>query len=595
MKKVIWVLVSCILIVSLLITACSKTEEPDDTTTGEQPKSEKPQYGGDLTLAWNVSEPDFDLINWFSTAPQHLAHQGFWEGDWTLGPAGGYGQNVVTWEDNTNVPDLNVGAILESWEWTVNEQDNTVTTKVIVRDNIYFQDIDSEAGNLINGRKMTTEDVQWCWQQHISNENSDNYISFPDCRGFVVEKTGPQELSITMPFHLHLDALMRYFSYVLIFPPELWDAYGYDSCIDVTKSVGTGPYYISDYIPSNMVELKKNANYWRTNPIGPGEGDKLPYTDSVKYIIMPDSSTRQAALRTGQIDMMALISWEDAGYLESQNKSLMKAQRGSGQVSSAFFRMDQKPFDDVRVRQAMLYGIDLNAINESLYNGLGDLISFPYFYTPAYADLYLGLDDPAMPAEVKDMYTYNPEKAKALLTEAGYPDGFKTDITVSSWEQATVDYYSVAKEYWKTIGVDVDIKTVTDNGQLISTNASLGFNGMIAQFISPVSTFPEQAQYTGESWLNPSRVKDPVVIDGAAAIRAAGVTDLTEAMKKTKELTKYMLAQVYAIPAPRYPNYCMWWPWLKNYTGEVNVGYMVADTWTQFVWIDQALKKSMGY
>jgi len=603
MKKILWVLVSCLMALSLVIASCGTKEEPAGETeepTGEteepiEQQTEKPEYGGDIVLSWNVGEPDFDLINWFSTAPQHLAHQGFWEGDWTKGPAGGYGTNEVTWEDNTNVPDLNVGAILESWEWTVNSADDTVTTKVIVRDNIYFAEPDSEAGRLVGGRKMTTEDVQWCWQQHISNENSDNYISFPECRDFVVEKTGPQELSITMPFKLHLDALMRYFSYVLIFPPELWDEYGYESCIDITKSVGTGPYYISDYVPSNMVELTKNDNYWRTNPIGPGEGDKLPYADSVKYIIMPDASTRQAALRTAQIDMMALIAWEDAEYLETQNNKLVKAQRGSGQVSSAFFRMDQAPFDDVRVRQAMLYGIDLNEINETLYNGLGDLISFPYFYTPAYADLYLGLDDPEMPADVKDMYTFNPEKAKALLTEAGYPDGFTTDITMSSQEQVTVDYYSIAKEYWSQIGVDVNIKTVTDNGQLIGVNAGLGFDGMIAQFISPVSTFPEQAQYTGDSWLNPSRVSDPVVIEGAEEIRAAGVTSLTEAMKKTKELTKYMLAQVYAIPAPRYPNYCMWWPWLKNYTGEVNVGYMVADTWVQFVWIDQALKKSMGY
>jgi peptide/nickel transport system substrate-binding protein len=286
------------------------------------------------------------------------------------------------------------------------------------------------------------------------------------------------------------------------------------------------------------------------------------------------------------------VAWEDAENMEKTTPAILKKRTASGQIPSAFFRMDQTPFNDVNVRKAMLYGIDLNAINDSLYKGLGDLISFPYFYFPAYARLYLGLDDPAMPADVKDMYTYNPEKAKQLLADAGYPEGFKTEITLV---QAWADYYSIAKEYWSKIGVDVELKIVADFGQLISTNASLGFNGMIAQFISPVSTYPEQAQYTGDSWLNPSRVNDPYVNQMAADVRALGVTDFDASMDLMKELTKYILAQVYAVPAPRYPTYSLWWPWLKNYNGERLVGYMVADNWNKYVWIDQDLKAEMGY
>jgi ABC-type transport system substrate-binding protein len=275
---------------------------------------------------------------------------------------------------------------------------------------------------------MTTEDMAWALDQMLRNPDSQNFQGFPETREVPVTVTGPNEITIVHPFSLHLDSIMRLFAYSLVFPPELWDEYGYESCTDVMNTVGTGPFMIQDYVPSNLVTLVRNPNYWDTNPIGPGEGDQLPYVSGVKYIIIPDTSTQQAALRTGKLDMMGMIEWEAADTLETQAPELMKKRTASGQVPSAYFRLDQAPFDDLRVRKALLYGIDLNAINDSLYQGVGDLVSFPYYYQPGYDRLYLGLDDPEMPAEVKDMYTYNPDKAKELLAEAGYPNGFKTDI-----------------------------------------------------------------------------------------------------------------------------------------------------------------------
>jgi peptide/nickel transport system substrate-binding protein len=621
MKKLFWVMICCVMTISLVTASCGISEdtggkvteedtgqtistetetstgsgsavyEKDVTDTAVEKSSDKPQYGGSLNLLQGA-EPDFDLINWFSTSPQHAICESVWEGDWTKGPAGGYGENLVDWGDHTNVPTLFIGRIATDWAWDVDEETNTVITVIHVRDNVYYGQPDTEAGRIAAGRKMTTEDVAWAIEQMLRNPDSQNYQGFPETREVPVEITGPGEITITHPFKLHLDSIMRLFAYALVFPPELWDAYGYDSCTDVMNSVGTGPFMIRDYVPSNLISLKRNPNYWKTNPIGPGQGDQLPYVESLKYIIIPDLSTQLAAARTGKLDSIGYVAWEDAENMEKTTPAILKKRTASGQIPSAFFRMDQTPFNDVNVRKAMLYGIDLNAINDSLYKGLGDLISFPYFYFPAYARLYLGLDDPAMPADVKDMYTYNPEKAKQLLADAGYTEGFKTEITLV---QAWADYYSIAKEYWSKIGVDVELKIVADFGQLISTNASLGFNGMIAQFISPVSTYPEQAQYTGDSWLNPSRVNDPYVNQMAADVRALGVTDFDASMDLMKELTKYILAQVYAVPAPRYPTYSLWWPWLKNYNGERLVGYMVADNWNKYVWIDQDLKAEMGY
>jgi peptide/nickel transport system substrate-binding protein len=585
-KKIVWIIVSCLMVLSLVIASCGQKEG------GEVQEKEKPEYGGMITLS-QVADPNFNLLGFFATAPQHLAHQSIWDGDWAKGPAGGYGENIVDWGDSTNVPDLNTGFIAESWSFKVNEDAQTVDTVIKVRDNVYFAQPDTEAGRLAGGRKMTTDDVLWCLDQYINNPESDNYTGFPMCIGIHPVKTGPNEITITHPFKLHLDNIMRLFSYSLIFPPELWDKYGYDSCTNIMLSVGTGPYYVKDYVVSNMILLERNTNYWKTDPVGPGKGNQLPYADNVKYIIMPDLSTRQAALRTANIDQMEGFTYEDMELMTSQVPELKSAKRGGGHNSPVFFRLEDPPFNDINVRRAMMLGVDLNAINESLYRGDATLINFPYFYTPAYADLYLGVDDPEMPASTKELFTYNPEKAKQLLSDAGYPNGFKTDLTiVSIW----ADYYSILVDYWAKIGVDVELKTVSDFGQLISVNSERAWKGMLAQFISPCSTYPEQAQYTGDSWLNPSRLNDPYINEMADKARAAGVTSLKEAMGITKELTKYLLAQVYAIPAPHYPLYVLWWPWLKNYTGETWCGYMTLDsTWLQYPWVDQTLKKSMGY
>ena len=609
-------MICCIMTISLVIASCgesddsggkvteedtgqtitTKTEEKEvKTELGTEEKIEvstdSPQYGGTITIMMGA-DPDPDLLGYFASSPQHIAHNSIWDGDWTKGPAGGYGESIVLWEESTHNPNLNEGYVAESWRFEVNEDTQTVDTIIQLRDNIYFAQPDTEAGRMVGGRKLTIDDVVWCLEQHLRNPESDNYAGFPEDREVPVVKTGPNEITLTYPIATHFSGIMREFSYVLMFPPELWDTYGLQSTVDLNLSVGTGSFMIKDYVVSNMVLMERNPTYWKTDPIGPGMGNQLPYADKVKFIIIPDLSTQQAALRTAGIDRLNMLKKEDSDLLVNQNSALKVAQRGGGHEQCVYFRMDSPPFDDVRVRQAMQMAINMDELNESLYAGEATYFVFPYYYTPGYADLYLGMDDPAMPADVKEIYTYNPTKAKQLLADAGYPNGFETDLTlVAAW----ADYYSVLKEYWSAIGVTVNLKPVPGFGELIGTNAGLAFEGMIAQFISPCSTYPEQAQYTGDSWLNPSRIMDPYVDEMAEKARIECVYDLKSAMGITKELTAYLLKNTYAVQALHYPLYTVWWPWMKNYTGESSVGYMTWDSWVQFVWVDQDLKASMGY
>ena len=73
------------------------------------------------------------------------------------------------------------------------------------------------------------------------------------------------------------------------------------------------------------------------------------------------------------------------------------------------------------------------------------------------------------------------------------------------------------------------------------------------------------------------------------------ITDEMGAMAKTKELMKYVLDQAFAIQNPDCPRYVMYWPWIRNYSGERSIGYFWVHSWPQFVWLDEDLRKEMGH
>jgi len=181
-----------------------------------------------------------------------------------------------------------------------------------------------------------------------------------------------------------------------------------------------------------------------------------------------------------------------------------------------------------------------------------------------------------------------------LTPRQTYPTGFKASVVITG--QDVADYYSIVKDQWSKVGIDLEIMQVADVGALIGTAASVSYEGLISIFFSPPFTYPEQAQYcTGTGWLNASLISDPYIDEQAEKAKEVGITDFRAAMAITKELMKYVLDQAYCIPTPAYPNYVLWWPWLKNYSGELSVGYAPGDSWVQYVWIDQDLKKEIGY
>lgn len=614
-KKIVWLVISCLMVISLVMASCGgdedtggtvKTEDKGQTvTTGGDDEGKEmlvegekeiikpsgdPQYGGTLTLALNA-DPSFDLISFGGTWPQEHAHQRMYDGNWAKGIAGGYGEGLTDWGESTRIPALNTGILATDYGWEVSADGTEVTSWFTMREGVHFAMPETEAGRMVGGRAMTIDDCVDSWNRPIKDENAQNWQLYPHVRYPTAVKTGPNSFEVTHKLEDHIDAMMRENLCNRVMPSELWDAYGYESATEWRHSVGTGQFMIVDFVPGNLVRLDKNPNYWKTDPVGPGQGNQLPYIDTLKYIIMQDASTRQAALRTAKLDQMGAMYLEDKDLMLKTSPDLEWASRGQWGVTPIFMKTTDAPFNDKKVRQAMMMATDFNEINEGLYSGLGDIISWPYFRVKGYEPLFVSLDDPDCTAAIKELYTYNPTKAKQLLAEAGYPNGFKTSLVLTS---DAVDYYSIVQDMWSKVGIEIEMDISPDFGAHIGRAFSITYE-LISIGTSPNSSYPEQSLYAVRNWVNASLINEAYVDETAKAVKEMAITDFSGSMDLCRPLCIYLIEQAYCIPTPRVPTYSMWWPWLKNYSGENSIGYWGTNQWTQYVWIDQALKESMGY
>ncbi|MBI4303447.1 MAG: ABC transporter substrate-binding protein, partial [Chloroflexi bacterium] len=404
----------------------------------------------------------------------------------------------------------------------------------------------------------------------------------------VVKKTGPQELDI------EITDLAEGFNGWFWLVPSMWTFHApeviakYGNGLDWRNRVGDGPWIITDLVAGSVVTLKKNSNYWKKDPVGPGKDNQLPYVDTAKLLFVPDTSTKLAAMRTGKVDWIDGVEGEDArGVLTTTPR--IKSYKYLPDGLGVGMRTDKKelPFSDVRVRQALMMATDFDALTNNLYKGEAEKLIWPL--PPSYKESYVPLEK--LPEKLQALYKYNPEKAKQLLAEAGYPNGFKTQIIVRNIT-SHIDPVSAIKAMWAKVGVDLEIQP---RETAVYTSVYRGRTHPEMIFSSTGGTsFPVvlgMARWRGPVFSNSSYINDPPGRDSVieAAYQNIGqylLVDMPKADQMVRDLMPHLIEQAYMIGRPTPYSYRLWQPWVKNYYGESSIPMLIT-----YAWLDQDLKE----
>jgi ABC-type transport system substrate-binding protein len=201
--------------------------------------------------------------------------------------------------------------------------------------------------------------------------------------------------------------------------------------------VGTGPFKFVEYVPDERLVLMANKDYFG----GP------PGVDRLVFRIVPEARTRLAMLQSGGAQVIYNVAPTEIDGLRRDPNVRVEAPPSAGWRVFGFNTL-KKPYTDVRVRQALNYAVDKAAIVKNIFKGVGHVADSPYgpgmfSYTPVMT------------------YAYDPGKARKLLAEAGYPNGFKTTMIVSPGEVAGgAEVAAAVQAYLQQVGVQAEISAL---------------------------------------------------------------------------------------------------------------------------------------
>jgi peptide/nickel transport system substrate-binding protein len=348
---------------------------------------------------------------------------------------------------------------------------------------------------------------------------------------------------------------------------------------------------LEDYVPGSSAIFRRNDNYWGKDPFYPQ--NQLPYADKLKMLIITDSSTQMAAVRTGKLDIVGGLSIDDEKSFASTNPKMGWHSEQATSPFMIYVRCDLPPTNDVKVRRALHMGVDLQGIVKDYYSGNALFYWWPVPNWGVFKGAYTPFEE--LPQSIKELFVYNPDQAKKLLAEAGYPNGFKISILVSATPSKNVDFLSLIKDYWSKIGVDLQIDA-KEYSVVESIWTAKTYTGMCYHWNSSI-TLPRKALETKKgSPYNYGMISDPYNDERRDKIWVfENMKNFELQNRLTKEMALHYLEQCYSIQTPSELFFTGWHPWVKGYGGAESVGYGNYYNWAKYVWIDEALKTSMGY
>ena len=604
-KKIFFGFIVVLLVISSLLSACSgtttssttatsKSTVPSATSTAQSPitqttkspaatsapattsssstvahwwdKFGEPKYGGEIKIPQASAGQDmnFDNYSLIGSSDQWWLEPLFSKINWTI--------DRKTWSYVTpfTPEQYIVGNLAESWE-----RPDMQSLVIHLRKGVYWQ---NKAP--VNGREFTAYDVQTHYDRMLGTGSgyttrAPTYTGFtPNWEKVVALDKYTVKLTFTKTTgSMGLLSIMETISLNCIEAPE-WVTLGGSSVAQSTttsantasplqdwhNSVGTGAWMVSDFIRGSSLTYSKNPDYWGYDERYPK--NKLPYADSLKVLIIADASTRLAAMRTAKIDTMNDVPQEQLDSLIATNPDIQYTAIPGG-ASGVTFRVDKAPFTDIRVRTALQMSVDLGAIA----NKMGVDATPCGYIAPALKGFYYAYED--WPQSLKDEFAYNPTGAKKLLAEAGYPDGFTTNVITNPTK---TEILQILKAYFFDVGVDMEIKVIdmmeersyTAAGKHDQMTAGGGANSQAPT--SSLASFDSTNKSLNTAFVNDPNY-DAIVQELNSATSAQGIAEVM--IKADKYITEHHW-NVITVPSVLY---YVWQPNLKGYSGEVRLTY----------------------
>jgi peptide/nickel transport system substrate-binding protein len=360
-------------------------------------QSDTPKPGGTLRAGWSAE--------WVSLDPAvSSAYSSF-------AVLANVVEPLTSFDDNVKL----IPWLAESWEQSA----DGLTWTFHLRKGVKFS----------NGREMTADDVKFSFDRILDPKIGSGWVNNVGGSDAKFAAVDPYTFTITTSTPNGILPITLAGSSQGVVAKE---SVGKDGQIVVP--IGTGPFVISDVQGTTSMTLKKNPTYWQQG---------MPYLDEIDIKVIADETVRESALLGGEVDWILDPPPQDYQALKD-NKDVVVDAKPLLQYSYIGVNTRKKPLDDVRVRQAISYALDRQQICEAGDFGLCTPIDGPtgpgspwYFdYAPYKQDI---------------------EKAKALLTEAGYPDGFDLELMPTSAYPVTVRQAQVVQQQLAAIGIRATI------------------------------------------------------------------------------------------------------------------------------------------